>query len=107
MLYVVNKYRNLTQDVASALEVMNEIQIKSKLTVTGIVNNSHLRDLTDAETIENALEFGWQCAQDAGVSFACTTAPESILAQKNPVLCQVEDKARFYSVQKLVKTPWE
>ena len=107
MLYVVNKYRNLTQDAASALEVLGEIQIKSKLQATGIVNNSHLRDLTDAETIADALEFGWECANQAGIPFVCTTAPESILKQKNTTRCAQEKTAKFYSVEMLVRTPWE
>ena len=107
MLYVVNKYRNLTQDVESALEVMAEIQIKSHLSVTGVVNNSHLRDVTEVATITQAYPFGVTCAQVAGVPLVCTTAPNSFLEQKNAALEVCGETAKFYPVRMLVRTPWE
>ena len=107
MLYVVNKYRNLTQDVASALQVMREIEVKSKLKVTGIVNNSHLREYTDEKTILDALDFGIECAENVSVPYVCTTAPEMLLRQKNAALLPAWDRAMFYPVQMLVTTPWE
>ena len=107
MLYVVNKYRNLTQTPADALAIMREIQVKSGLLVTGIVNNSHLRDATSASTVAEALEYGRSCAQAADVDFMCTTVPKSAFEQEFCSLCTNEKEMKFYPVSMLVRTPWE
>ena len=107
MLYVVNRYRNLTQNPQEALEVMDEIQVKSGLKVTGIGNNSHLRDQTDPETVLNALEFVALCAQLAQVDLLCTTVPILALEQNKQVFCVEDSRSKFYPVKMLVRTPWE
>ena len=42
MLTVINKYRPLTPDVESTVEVLREIEAASRIPFTGIVNNSNL-----------------------------------------------------------------
>lgn len=107
MLYVVNKYRNLTQTPADALAIMNEIQVKSGLFVTGIVNNSHLRDYTSVSTVAEALEYGHLCAQAANVNFVCTTVPKNAFEQEFCSLRTNNKEMKFYPVLMLVRTPWE
>ncbi len=107
MLYVVNRYRNLTQTPHEALEVMEEIQVKSGLCVTGMVNNSHLRDQTDAGTVLDALDFGSACADQAQVELVCTTIPKTAFEQNKQLFCSVEKGVKFYPVSMLVRTPWE
>lgn len=107
MLYVVNRYRNLTQTPQEALEVMEEIQVKSGLKVTGVVNNSHLRDQTDPETVLSALEFGAQCAERAQVDMLCATVPILALEQNKQAFCVEDSAVKFYPVKMLVRTPWE
>lgn len=107
MLYVVNQYRNLTRTSDEACAIMNEIQVKSGLRVTGIVNNSHLRDQTDVETVRAALEFGRSCARKAYVDLACTTVPEMPREQINQLFCHDNPGMTFYPVKMLVRTPWE
>ena len=51
MLYVVNRYRNLTQTPAEAAALLAEIEGASHLRATGVVNNSNLRDLTTVDTV--------------------------------------------------------
>ena len=41
MLYVVNAFRNLTQEPADAVAVLREIEAKSHLAATAVVGNSH------------------------------------------------------------------
>ena len=107
MLYVVNQYRNLTREPEEALEIMEEIQAKSGLRVTGVVNNSHLRDQTDASTVIDALDFGRACAVAAGVDLVCTTVPKMSFEQINQAFSQEERGVTFYPVSMLVRTPWE
>lgn len=52
MLFVFNKYRPLTPDAASAMEVMAEIEAAAGVRFTGIVNNSNIGVMTDIEAVE-------------------------------------------------------
>ena len=49
MLYVINKNRPITADAASAEEILGEIERKSRIKATGIVNNTHLMGFTTEE----------------------------------------------------------
>ena len=57
MLYVVNRYRNLTQDPQEALQVLAEIEQASHLKAGAVLGNSHMQAQTTLETVENALGF--------------------------------------------------
>ena len=48
MLMVINRYRPLTPDAASTVEVMREIETAGGIRFTGLVNNSNLGEATDA-----------------------------------------------------------
>ena len=63
MLMVINKYRPLTPDAESVIEVMREIELACRLPFTGIVNNSNLGDLTTAENILNSVDFANEVAR--------------------------------------------
>ena len=52
MLFVVNLHRPLTKTPADALEVMREIEVAGGIPFTGIVNNSNLGELSDADTLK-------------------------------------------------------
>ncbi|MBP5159235.1 MAG: ParA family protein, partial [Lachnospiraceae bacterium] len=58
MLYLVNRYRNLTQEPADAVAILKEIEAASRLKATKVLNNSHLKASTVPATIEDALEYG-------------------------------------------------
>ncbi len=51
MLFVFNKYRPLTPDAESAMEVMREIEAAAGVRFTGIVNNSNIGALTDEASV--------------------------------------------------------
>lgn len=103
LIYVVNAYRNLTQDVEDALEILGEIELKSGLHVTAVVNNSHLRTETRVETVVDASSFGFDVAKAAGVPLAAQTTPKQFL----DALGKVISPEKTYPVEMLVKTPWE
>ena len=52
MLFVFNKYRPLTPDAQSAMEVMAEIEAAARVKFTGIVNNSNIGAMTDLSSVE-------------------------------------------------------
>lgn len=57
MLMVINRYRPLTPDAASTVEIMREIEQACKLTFTGLVNNSNIGDLTTAKDVIDSLKY--------------------------------------------------
>lgn len=107
MLYVVNRYRNLTTTPEEAAALLPEIEGASHLTATGIVNNSHLRDETTAETILNSLAYASDTARLTGLPLRFTTVPMAladVFGEAGEHASRVENA---YPVEVYVRTPWE
>ena len=98
MLYVINKNRPITADAASAGEILGEIERKSRIKATGIVNNTHLMGFTTEETILSSMEYAEQTAREMNLPLRFTTAPESFADKL--------DIENIYPVKVHVKTPW-
>ncbi len=75
---VINKYRPLTPDVESTLEVMAEIETAGNFKFTGIINNSNLGVLTTAEDVLNSTEYAESVAKATGLPLAYTSVNESL-----------------------------
>ena len=73
----INKNRPITADAASAGEILEEIERKSRIKATGIVNNTHLMGFTTEETVLSSMEYARQTAADMNLPLRFTTAPES------------------------------
>jgi len=73
MWLVVNRYRPLTPDIPSTVEVMREIEAASGLPFTGIVNNSNLGDATTAGIVLRAMEYAEHLAEATGLPLVATT----------------------------------
>ena len=73
MWLVVNRYRPLTPDIPSTVEVMREIEAASGLRFTGIVNNSNLGAETVADTVLSSVEYAAQLADATGLPLVATT----------------------------------
>lgn len=77
-LYVVNQKRNLTATAQEAAEILKEIECASHLRVTGLVNNTHLCDLTDVQTVEDSLPYGLEVSRLTGVPVKLTAADKRL-----------------------------
>ena len=99
MLYVVNRYRYLTRQPQEALQILREIEAASRLSATGIVNNSNLGEQTTEQDILTALEYGQSVASLSGIPLVATTAERKIAA-KVP-------EATIYPIDLYVLPPWE
>ena len=75
---VINKYRPLTPDVESTLEVMAEIETAGNFKFTGIINNSNLGVLTTAEDVLNSAEYAESVAKATGLPLVYTTVNETL-----------------------------
>ena len=95
MIYVVNFYRPLTQDVESAIEVMREIEYACKLKFTSIVNNSNLGAETEAEDVIKSLSKAKELSEKTGLPLLYTTVKDM-----TPELEGREEKFRPISLQK-------
>lgn len=67
MIYVVNKYRPLTEDPRDAAELMREIEAISGLRCTAVVNNSSLGLETTSEDVIDSVEYAKECAALVGL----------------------------------------
>ncbi len=80
LYYVVNKYRYLTSTPAEAVELLREIEAAGTISCSGIINNSNLGKLTDAETVAKSVDYAKEAAEAAGTSLLFTCSEEKNLA---------------------------
>lgn len=73
MLFVINKYRPLTPDAQSTVEIMREIEQAGKIPFTGIINNSNLGNETTADDVLNSLNYAEEISRVAGLPVVMTT----------------------------------
>lgn len=75
---VINKYRPLTPDAESTLEVMTEIETAGKFKFTGIINNSNLGVETTAEDVLNSVEYAKEVEQVTGLPLVATSVDKRL-----------------------------
>jgi len=73
MFMVINKFRPLTKDVQSTVEVMDEIQTACGMKFTAIVNNSNLGDETTADDVLNSVKYAEEVSEATGLPLKMTT----------------------------------
>ena len=78
-LCVINRFRPLTQDADSTIEVLREIETACKLPFTGICACSNLGDLTSAEDVTASREYTQQVAEKMGLPIVMTCVQESLI----------------------------
>lgn len=79
MLLVINKYRPLTPDAASTVEVMREIEEAGGIRFTGLVNNSNLGEETEAETVLDSVGYAEEVARLSGLPVVMTAVRAELL----------------------------
>ncbi len=100
MLCVINARRSLTADPMQAAEMVRDIEQASRLKVTALVNNTHLKQLTEPKTVLDSLPYAQQVSRITGLPVRYTTAPASLV----PLLGEIPN---LYPIEPFVKTPWE
>ncbi len=78
MLLVINKFRPLTRDAASVMEIKAEIEQSCGIAFTGIVNNSNLGAETTAADVLGSVEYAENVAAAANIPIRLTTIDEKI-----------------------------
>ena len=98
VLYVANRFRNLVQDFDDAVENLREIEAASRLAVTAMVNNSHLKSATTPATVEQGMEYAEELCTLTNTPLVCTTVPVNISEMAGETL---------YPIRCFIKNPWE
>ena len=80
MIFVANAYRPLTATPEDAVEVMREIETACGLKFTDIVNNSHLGNFTDVQTVLDTQDYIEKLCALSGLPLFCTTVREDLAA---------------------------
>ncbi|MBR4910288.1 MAG: hypothetical protein IKZ47_03070 [Clostridia bacterium] len=78
MLAVINKYRPLTRDTDSTVEVLREIEFAGGIPFTAIVNNSNLGDDTDSNTVIDSLAYAKSISDIMKIPIAFTSYDERL-----------------------------
>lgn len=78
MLLVINKYRPLTADAESVVEIMREIEQAGGIAFTGIVNNSNLGEETTAQTVLNSVEYASEVSRITGLPVKMTSVQQRL-----------------------------
>ena len=86
MLFVINKFRFLTTDADSTVDVMREIEEASGVAFTGIVNNSNLGEETTAEDVLKSVEYAEAVSEITGLPIKMTTVKQELYSElKNKI----------------------
>jgi len=107
LVYVVNRYRNLTATPAEACELLAEIELASHLRATGVINNSHLQAETNVETVLDSLAFARETAELLGLPLVCTTVPALLADAFSETPGDASYVENAYPVRVYVRTPWQ
>jgi hypothetical protein len=107
LLYVVNRYRNLTATPEQAADLLAEIEGAAHLTATGVVNNSHLKAETTVATVLDSLGYAREAAALLGLPLVCTTVPARLAGELSREPGDASFVENAYPVEVYVRTPWE
>ncbi len=101
MLFVINKFRPLTSDAASTIEVMNEIEQACRVKFTGIVNNSNVGQQTTAQDVLGSVDYANRVSAIAGIPVKYTTV-------NNTIYNELKDKIKnLMPLELYVQQSWQ
>ena len=78
MLMVINRFRPLTPDAESTLEVMREIELAGGIKFTGLINNSNLGAQTEKEDVLSSVKYANEVSAFSGLPVVLTTVEEKL-----------------------------
>lgn len=107
MLYLVNRFRNMTSSPEEAVEVLREIEAVSGLKATAVVNNSHMMGDTDEKILSEGKDFAEGVSKLTGLPLIANTLRKD-LYEKESMLKAVNQNSEYdvYPVEIFVKTAW-
>jgi hypothetical protein len=107
LLYVVNRYRNLTTTPEEAAALLAEIEGASHLKATGVVNNSHLQRETSVQVVLESVAYAASTAELLGLPLRFTTVPAGLASEFSADPGQRTHVENAYPIEVYVRAPWE
>ncbi len=101
MLYVVNRYRDMSNDPEVSAQLLREIEYTSRLKATAVVSNAHLCGETEAEHIICGAEYAEKTAKILGLPMIMTTCEKKFAFEVSKKIDNV------YPIDIIVTKPWE
>lgn len=78
MIAIVNKYRPLTRDTASTVEVLREIEYAGGINFTAIINNSNLGADTKIDDIMSSSDYADDISKEMGLPVIATAVSDKL-----------------------------
>lgn len=107
MLYVLNRHRNLMVDPAEAVENLHEIERATRLNVTGLVDNAHMKQETDEEALVDEGHYALAVSRAIDAPLVAKTIPEHLAESVHNRFVNTEFAALLYPIRIYIKNPWE
>lgn len=79
MLFVVNRFRPLTRNAASTIEVMREIELAAGMPFTAIANNSNLGGETSMEDVLSSTAYAEEISRLTGLPIKMTCVEQRLM----------------------------
>ena len=77
-MLVVNRFRPLTRDAVSAIEVMREIEAAAGMRFTAVVNNSNLGEETTVQDVLGSMAYAREICAQTGLPLKFTAVREAL-----------------------------
>jgi MinD-like ATPase involved in chromosome partitioning or flagellar assembly len=102
MFFVVNTRRPMTDTVEKIEEMIDSIEQSSRLSVTGLVNNTNLLSDTSPKDLIEGYEILQKVAEKKGIPIVFTSAlKEVVIALAGKI------NTEFLILDKIIRLPWE
>ena len=74
MIYVINKYRPMIADVSGAVKLARDIEEKSRLRITAVINNSHIGEFTTEPDISSTFDYAHKISAELNAPLLASTS---------------------------------
>jgi MinD-like ATPase involved in chromosome partitioning or flagellar assembly len=102
MLQVVNMFRPFTENIEGCIKIKEEIEVSSKMKITGLVGNTNLIDLTTPENIYDGYDFLVALSEKTGLKIEFITAASNLI----PKLDMERFKCPVLEISRKLLMPW-
>ncbi len=107
VVHVFNHSRNLTTTPDEVYDVLTEIEAKLGIATSALINNTHLREETDAETICRGIGFASEVQARADLDLWCSCIPRALHEDMRIKAALEQAQQAEYLVDRLVSFVWE
>lgn len=107
MLYVLNRHRNLMATPGDAVENLHEIERATRFAATGLVDNAHLKELTDVAALVDEVGYADAVSLATGLPLVAKTVPGQLAGAESLPFENAGGETLVYPVRLYVKNPWE